>query len=365
MKCYNKKFDNRYCEATNIYYKSRHFVFTTTAYYEFPSDFVLLSPRNTTDHQSDRLSYMPIVTNRHLEYDERIDSITYVLSFYSDFYDMMKSHYEFLFPVYATINNIEKSVSNGFDRQFLLFHENPYLNQLFGVFSDKTPIIADSIRDIMFLKRVVFGMERFWTQVQTEPYNYHVSFEKLNGLKELAIARLGINITKSTNLTLFTLSEHHFDNFQNYRQFYDQIKQDCPSSNIIWADLIKMDIKTAIQYATQASAIVGQNSNALIVGFWLKPNSFLVEMIPNKFDCDKWYEDVAKYSNVRYIRTADNSDNSFYAKTAEQKELLPKCYSREDRCRDPDCYYRLKHQIFLYYADEWNDLWNFVCNNMF
>lgn len=361
--CFGDNFDNRYCNSSNIYYKNRNLIFVTDAFYEFPLDFVLLSPRNATDIQSDRLRQMPIVSNAFPEYYEAINSTVYIMSFYQDFYNLLFSHYEFMFPIYATIQHIEGSINN-FDREFILFHENQYFDKLFYVFSNKKCHNTSQIRDTIFIKNGVLGMKRFWNQVLEEPYVYNVKSEEIEGLKELAMSRLNITYNQ-TNVALFTLVERHFKNFINYRQFFDELKSNCPSANIIWTEVMRMDVVDIIRLAANSLVIVGQNSNALAAAFWMRAGSYLIELNPKGFDCDRYYQQIAEFSKINYIRQIDKNDNTFYAKTAEMRSKLPKCYDREDRCSDPDCYHRLKFQTFWSYPDGWDNTWKQICNSNF
>ena len=369
MKCYGESFDDRFCYGKNIFLIHDSFVFYSNAIYQFPSNFVLLAPRNNTNQTfTDRLSHSPIVTSKvKLSKAESMklvvkENYVYIHSYYEEFLQNVLYLYEFLFPTYQTIQIIEESPIASFDREFYAMNRNEYYNNYYKIFSNHP------VQDIYKLKHkkmlfsnVIFGMKRKWKQVDSEPYYYNYTKDDIKGLRELGYSRFNISIGNLTNTALFALSEHRFNNFGNFQTFPNDVKSECPAFNVKTVQFFNSHPTSTISLVSSSSLLIGQHSTSLASVFWMKEGATLVELVPRGFDCCNWYKDLASFSGANYHRVIDSNDNLYFNKIVEHQKMLHECYNDPNRCQRKDCYKILRKQMFVVWTDEWKSIISNIC----
>lgn len=375
LQCFGNSSLTRWCDMRNIGYIQTRLLFYTYSYYKFPSPFMSIGCRAPPfDIIEDRLYDEPLITSPQpsISYSFNYTDITYIVGRFHNSMMMWHVLFDFMIPLYWTINKIEGSFGFNTNRTILL-RDSQYqiLCEFIQTFS-KNPIknIKNDVKSYFF-KRAIVGLPKFEkdpnkyrriSNMATFTYNFDENISI--GLREVVMNGFKIDseeINHENPTVIYVSRANSHRDLTNSDEVIKLMKSVCDFCDIKSVTFHQLSPRKQIEVASKASALVGLHGSGLTHVLWLprsKVNftSVLLEILPYKYWCRNWYKTAANVAGVNYFSTM-NTGRILPDVEASSMLKYKFCCLTKSKCESIECNDVLKDQRFQMELDTFNSTW--------
>lgn len=375
LQCFGNDSLTRWCDMRDIGYIRTRLLFYTNSIYTFPSPFMSIGCRSPPfDIIEDRLYDEPMVTrpNFSISYTYNYTDITYIVGRFHNSMMMWHVLFDFMIPLYWTINEIESGFRTASNRTILL-RDSQYqiLIQFMQTFS-KNPIRnIKNDRKSHFFNRAIVGLPKFEknplknrriSDMATFEYNFDENVSI--GLREVVMKGFDIEdrpINHSNPIVIYVSRENSPRDLTNSEKVLDLMRETCTFCQIKSVTFHQLSPRSQIEAVSRASVLVGLHGSGLTHSLWLPRSnatyeSVLFEILPYKYWCRNWYKTAARVAGVDYFSTMNTGRiRPDVHKSVRLKYDL--CSLKKSSCRSIECNDLLKDQKFQMELDTFNSTW--------
>lgn len=371
MKCEGQTFETRTCEMRGVLHYRMKFIFSTPAYYHFPTYFMTLCARAPPFSPSeDHLIFEPLVTNEI--FNEDVDILENRTSFvFARFFNsMMLWHilFDFTIPAIFTMNQIG-------DPNAVLYLKDNQHNTFFEFVSvlSKHPIInLKRFSDSVYFKRVFVGIKklesnpnRYRRLDEMFRFSYNFNESTAPNLRDLVLKYFSLPrpIIKHDNPQIYVISRVGNREIINEKEMSDYIEDTCLYCSVRRVDFQYFSIERQIQLISEASVIVGAHGSGLSHSLWQQPcdenySTVMLEILPYKYSCRDWYHTAARVARVKYFSFMNTGKILPSFNDPQDAERAKACWKHSNKCYEIQCHDLLKDQTTVIEMDEFKKKWN-------
>lgn len=375
LQCFGNDSLTRWCDMRNIGYIKTRLLFYTYAYFKFPSPFLSIGCRAPPfDIVEDRLYDEPMVTipDSSIKYNLNYPDITYIVGRFHNSMMMWHVLFDFMIPLYWTINKIESNFTSKSNRTILL-RDSQYnvLLDFVEPFS-MNPIrnIKDDTRNLFF-KRAIVGLPKFEkkperirriSHMATFEYNFNDNISI--GLRDVVLKGFEIEdkpVNHSNPTIVYVSRENSQRDIINSNEVLDLMKKSCSFCDVKSVIFHHLTPREQIRVVSHASVLVGLHGSGLTHSLWLpRSNSkfeyVLLEILPYKYWCRNWYHTAANIAGIKYFSTM-NTGRILPEVNKNSKLIYKTCSLKKSSCNSILCNDILKDQKFQMELDTFNSTW--------
>lgn len=364
MNCTDEPWTNRICTFRNICYnKDDTFYFESPYRIQFESNFLCLGSKTPpVDLELNRMPSGKFKTVNHFNtfIQKNIKEPSHLVSIYYNMHMLWHSFYDFLFPLYQTLNIFANNSEIRKRRIFLpeFVPEIPHLTQSLTKFQ------VEKLKNPLCFNELTMGMKKI-TNLKLDkddpPYSFckNCSF----GLRSLVMQYFNITDTnkykKYLNIVflgrksmtrnvinekeVFESLKNHFavDKLQQkskeekeneYNGNYVQNNNEIDNVQIHYFEV--MPLKKQIEIISKTDVFIAVHGSGLANILWMRPGSSVIEIMPKDFTCRDWYMKAAEAAGVNYYAYYAKNDGETVGGNIEEAK---KCASNKKKCSSKKC----------------------------
>ncbi|KAH0795692.1 hypothetical protein GPJ56_000571 [Histomonas meleagridis] len=383
MQCFGNTLETRFCDMRHVALHKGLLVFSTPADFIFPEPFISSSARSfPNDRPESRLQHEPVVIHNTLM---QLNSssifypqISYLISRFWNTLMLWHMIYDFLLPVFQTIERIEGDTTNR-ERNIFIKDIEPFVHKDFYKAISKYPIknvLHDS--DTRIFNRLIVGLEK--TEISTNGNSVQrmlgAQFKFRNSsqmelqsevFKELQIPKHKLDVDNPLILIIERKTKSR--KFVNVDAIEDYILSKCDFCSVKRIDFAKLKIKEQIEMAANASVVVGVHGSGLSHVIWMKrstkdnPTS-LVELFPHGYVCRNWFETAANVAGVDYYKVFAKRNALPVNATEQYKWQMNYCWDHGELCTMALCHDVLRDQNVTVEIGAFSGAWLPIVNKL-
>ena len=251
---------------------------------------------------------------------------------------------DFIVPFYKTLsffNLLNESIDfylyDNFGK-YGLYYIKPLVNN--------TIINLYEKKKFLCFKDVIFGLYKYPIYNNKDIINISYNFQK----NELILFRnfyfKKINYSKCfTNLTnpkIVFINRKDKRIILNLLELVNLTRSICPYCIIEIINLEDLTKLNQISYICNTSILIGTHGSGLTHSIWMEKNTYLIEILPYKYECRNWYEILTNSININYYKI----NSKFINNNINQSKFL-KCFNEKNQCFKPKCHDFLRDQSVI------------------
>jgi len=315
IECFGNSWERRYCRFFDVCFEKSNLSFYSPYKLVFKSPFALLGGRPPpSDKKRDRI-YGLITHESTFSYPT---SSTYHnrTFFYSSLYYnshmLWHLYFDFVVPYYYT--TMLFGLNNSRNSLILPKHsEKPQF--LDSIASDiSNPLDNHCYQDMIvgiYKNKGLNGLDYEF------PNNISMGLQKLINLSEYP--------SSNKPKIIFVNRKSNTRYINNYSMILQSLSSMCTNYEFVETIFEEMEMDKQIALAHSSHMIIGAHGSGLSHLLWMKPNSFIIEILPYKFHCRNWYQKASVVSGMNY--------HSYHSLKPEKPTSQQKsCYKRPDQC---------------------------------
>lgn len=292
---------------------------------------------------------------RSLKSERKISSESYLVGIYYNMGMLWHQYFDFLLPLYQTM----KLKSGYIDPRYVIAYPSyaPQIPLLTNVLTKSLPI---PVVGNMCFDKLTMGMVKVTDlsqDAEDPPYKFCKNCSY--GLRELVLRNIGkikskesagdyqekeradkvmANSDKPLAIILGRISSTRS---LNERQVKKALKKILPNFEVQIFHFEDIPLSRQIELVSRASLFVAVHGSGLSHVLWLKPGSYMIEIMPYKFNCNDWYAKAAGAAGVNYMAYYCDGDSE---RPEELSERFNQCMGQKDRCMGKKCKDSLRDQ---------------------
>jgi len=368
LMCYGEDYYSRFCLAENICWSENKFQFFSNMTISFNKSIMYPGSRPIPfDYPSCRTVIKFISKNSPMNLSQLISDTSLITCRWYGMQHFWHVLFDYTIPLFWTI----KKASNTSIRHRIFFidQNDSMKGTLFtDMFTDEK--IQNLRIDLSNLttcwKRVVIGFPKSENPVNPQKWKtvldipYHYPSEAYDGFRQMAIQHY---IGKDLQPKQCIPSKDHPDivfvfriskkrHIINRDELVNSTKNFCPYCNIRTTFTTNMSIGDQVSFFCNSSIIIGLHGGGLSHMLWMETNkSALIELLPYKYTCRNWYEQIANGCGVKYFSWVNNHSDATY-RGRNGNNHYDECIDGELPCLSDKCHDIFRDQLTSVNIDE-------------